>query len=84
MRFEKFSFNHQDIYVSEYDRYGNGGRITLLKPHTGTTAITASKMNKENFIPEINPFKQVPSCDDDIALIFPKHKLHLSVQIQII
>lgn len=58
-----------NIYVSEYDRFGDSGRITLLKPNTGTTTITAQKINRTAFVSVINPFKQVPSCDDSLLVL---------------
>ena len=51
-----------NIYVSEFG--GDSGKITLLKPHIDTAAVTAERANKPEFISTGNFSKQFPSCDD--------------------
>jgi hypothetical protein len=68
-----------NIYVSEYDRTGDSGRITLLKPHTSTTIAAAQRINKAEFILVSNPFKHVPSCDDEITVMLPANNTELSI-----
>ncbi len=57
-----------NIYVSEY---GGDGKITLLKPYTGTTALIAQKVNKEELHSANHFSKEFPSCDDTSAFVFP-------------
>jgi hypothetical protein len=54
-----------NIYVSEY----GGSKITLLRPHIGTTTVTAQKINTSEASSVSNSSKQFPSCDDTMAVM---------------
>ncbi|HKG69866.1 MAG TPA: T9SS type A sorting domain-containing protein, partial [Segetibacter sp.] len=54
-----------NIYVSEY----GGSKITLLRPHTGTTTVTAQKINNTEASSVSNLSNQFPSCDDTVAVM---------------
>ena len=65
-----------NIYLSEY---GGDGKIILLKPHTGTTTVSARSTNTPNPASAGNSYKHYPSCDDTTAIVYSERQESSSV-----